>query len=259
MLKTAFMKSFVKTKMHFFYFVLLGFISMNLHSCQNETEDGKNADIGYGYYPLKVGKYAIFHSDSIILRSGGTIRDTVSALIKEEIDGFFVNEAKDTVYSMKVYYKGQKDTAYVYQKTVFVTREKQKITRQEDNLVFTKMVFPMKRGTRFNHNQYFDSRIDINVGGEIFLAMYDGWNTRVEAVNEPLLYANKQVDNIRIRLVDDASTSLEKKVYYETYIKNVGLYSSKMIFLQDNKGGSTPIEDRAIKGFYHERILIDRN
>ncbi|MBK6783297.1 MAG: hypothetical protein IPG79_05675 [Saprospiraceae bacterium] len=60
-------------------------------------------------------------------------------------------------------------------------------------------------------------------------------------------------------MVDDVSTSLEKKVYYETYIQNIGLYSKTMIFLQDNNTGTEPIEERAVKGFYHNLTLLEHN
>lgn len=228
-------------------------------ACEDETANVDTSSFGYEYLPVIVGKFRVYQSDSIILRSGGTVRDTVSSQLKEVVDSYTVNTSGDTIYNVKVYHKRPADTAFVYQKTVFMTKDAQKVTRQEDNLVFTKMVFPLKSGTRFNHNQYFDPTIDIEIGGEIFLGMYNDWNTRVESFNGPLFWQGQQTENVKIRLVDDASTSLEKKLYYETYIKNVGLYSKKMIFLQDNKGGSTPIEQRAIKGFYHDLFLIQHN
>src|SRR5690606_4994624 len=112
------------------------------------------------------------------------------------------------------------------------------------------------KGVRYNHNQYFDPQIDIEIGGEIFLSLYEGWNTRYESIDQTLVWQGKNVDNVVVRLVDDETTSLEKKVYYETYVKDVGLYKQEMLFLQDNKGGASPIEERATKGFIHQRTLL---
>lgn len=246
--------SFPPIRLLFIFFAII-----TLVACEDEKEDVDTSSFGYEYLPLTVGKYRIYQSDSIILRSGGTIRDTVSSRLKEVTDSYTVNANGDTLFTIKIYYQGPNDSVFTYQKSVFMARDQQKVIRQEDNLVFTKMVFPLKAGTRFNHNQYFDPTIDIEIGGEIFLGMYNDWNTRVDALNGPLFWQGQQTDNVRIRLVDDSSTSLEKKLYYETYIKNVGLYSKKMIFLQDNKGGSTPLEQRAIKGFYHDLFLIEHN
>ncbi|MBK8080506.1 MAG: hypothetical protein IPK25_09620 [Saprospiraceae bacterium] len=46
----------------------------------------------------------------------------------------------------------------------------------------------------------------------VMRAMYDGWNTRVETINKDLLFEGNKVKNVKIRLVDDVSTSLEKSV-----------------------------------------------
>lgn len=228
-------------------------------ACSDETEPEGNIDFGYEYFPLAVGKYREYVSDSIVLRSAGTIRDTLKSYIREEIIEQNISAEGDTMYYVNVYFKRKVDDDWKYQKTVFVTKSVQKVTRQEDNLLFTKMVFPLKAGLRFNHNQYFDSQIDIVIGGEVMRAMYDGWNTRVETINKDLLFEGNKVKNVKIRLVDDVSTSLEKKVYYETYIQNIGLYSKTMIFLQDNNTGTEPIEERAVKGFYHNLTLLEHN
>lgn len=226
-------------------------------SCMDKTEPADTSSFGYDFYPVRVGSYRVYQSDSIVLRSAGTIRDTLHGFIKEEMDNFFITGNGDTVYTLKIYFKRLPTDTFVYQKSTFIRKDKNKVTRQEDNLEFTKMVFPIQKGVRFNHNQYFDARIDVEIGGEIFLAMYDGWNTRYESTNTPLDWNGSKVDNVVVRLVDDSGTTLEKKYYYETYIKGVGLYSQEMVFLQDNKGGTIPLEERATKGFYHNRVLLE--
>jgi hypothetical protein len=230
-----------------------------LSACTDETETVDKSDFGYEYYPLSVGKYWEYQSDSIVLRSAGTIRDTLKSYLREEITTRTITGEEDTLYTIKVYFKRLPGDEWQYQKTVFVTKSNQKIIRQEDNLAFTKLVFPLKAGVRFNHNQYFDPLIDVMIGGEVMRAMYGDWNTRIESINNDLVFKGNKVKSARIRLVDDVSTSLEKKVYYEIYIQHVGLYSKSMIFLQDNNTGPEPIEDRAIKGFYHTLTLLEHN
>ena len=240
-----------------FYRALIYFCFLALVSCTDKTEPVDTSAFGYDFYPVRVGSYRVYQSDSIVLRSAGTIRDTLHGFIKEETDNFFITGNGDTIYTLKIYFKRLPTDTFVYQKSTFITKDKYKVTRQEDNLEFTKLVFPIQKGVRFNHNQYFDARVDVEIGGEIFLAMYDGWNTRYESINTPLTWNGNAVDNVVVRLVDDSSTTLEKKYYYETYVKGVGLYRQEMVFLQDNKGGTIPLEERATKGFYHNRVLLE--
>lgn len=237
--------------------IIAGFVSVwSLFSCQDKIEPIDTSDFGYDYFPVRVGSYKIYQSDSIVLSSAGTIRDTFHSYLKEEVDHFFINEGGDSIYVVKVYFKRLESDTFVYSKSVFVTKNKNKVTRQEDNLVFTKLVFPIAAGARFDHNQYFDSEIDLEIGGELFLSFYDDWNTRYEKTDEILSWDGNPYKSVIVRAVDDERTTLDKKFYYETYLEGVGLYTQDMVFLQDSKGGSTPIDQRATKGFYHKRKLL---
>lgn len=253
-----FMRSF--TNWSSIFVCIFGLLLMGISSgCENEKENIDPSTYGYEYFPLKVGQYWIYQSDSIVLFSAGTIRDTSASLIREDVVDFFINENMDSIFIVNVSGKSLPDGEWTFQKKIFLSKDSHKALRQEGNLVFTKMVFPIRPSVRFDHNQYFDPTINIEIGGEVFNAMYDGWNTRIDNSSTPVLWLGQPVENVRIRYVDDNSTSLEKKLYYETYIKGVGLYKKQMIFLQDNKGGAQPIEERAIKGFYHDLILVEHN
>ncbi len=244
--------NFFPSKLVFLLFIVF------MSACEKTTETIDINVLGKQYFPLETGKYWIYESDSVVLRSGGTIRDTLHGFLKEEVQSSFINGSGDTVFTVHVYFKRNWSDTFAYQKSVFVSKLPNMVTRQEDNLLFTKLVFPLKTGLRFNHNQLFDENIDIMVGGETLLDMYTDWNTRVESYNEVYNWAEKLSKKTRIRLVDE-ETSLDKKYYYEEYLENIGLYKKEMIFLQDNKGGTVPLPERAIKGFYHNLLLLESN
>ncbi|MBK8621120.1 MAG: hypothetical protein IPN79_05015 [Saprospiraceae bacterium] len=238
--------------------IMLLLFAVFVFGCEKTTETIDTNILGQQYFPLKTGKYWIYESDSVILRGGGTIRDTLHGYIKEEVHSSFINGSGDTVFNVHVYFKRKLDDTFTYYNTVFISRLPNMVLRQEDNLLFTKLVFPLKTGLRFNHNQLFDQNIDVMVGGETFLDMYSEWNTRIESYNEVYNWAGDLLKRTRIRLVDE-ETSLDKKYYYEEYLENIGLYKKEMIFLQDNKGGTIPLPERAIRGFYHNLLLLESN
>lgn len=235
-------------------------IILSLVSCSSETETYDESKLGKDFFPVETGKYWIYQSDSIIYRSGGVFRDTVRSFLKEEIGDSFVDLSGLKQYRVNRYFKRNIEDAWLYQNTWATYLDGSRAMRQEDNLKFIKLIFPFKKGSRWNGNQYLDTEINIEVGGEMLKNMYLNWNSRIESRDTLLTLAGKSYPSIIVNLVNDTTSNVDKKVVIESYGKNVGLVHKSVIILQDDSFSSEkPIEQRAKRGFFHQLILLDHN
>lgn len=233
---------------------------VGLISCESETEMLDESVYGYEYFPVGTGKTWIYASDSIVYSGVGTRRDTLSSFLKEEIGEKFTDLAGNETYKINRYFKRNDTDPWSKLNTWTVSLEKTRAIRTEENLKFVKLVFPVKKGLRFNGNVFVDENIRVEVGGEMVEA-YKNWNHRIESDQELFLYQNDSVKTLRINLVDNATKDLiDRRKVTEYYGKGIGLLKKEMMILDsDGSRPNDPWELKAQKGFIHTLTLIDHN
>jgi len=235
-------------------------IILSFVSCSSEIETYDESKLGKDYFPLETGKYWIYQSDSIIYRSGGVFRDTVKSFLKEEIGDSFIDLSGLKQHRVNRYFKRNIEDVWLYQNTWATYLDGSRALRHEDNLKFIKLIFPFKKGSRWNGNQYLDTEINIEVGGEVLKNMYLNWNSRIESMDTIIEVGDVAYPSIFVNLVKDTTSSIDKKVVNEFYVKNIGLVQKSVIVLQDdNTSSNKPLEQRAKRGFIHKLSLIDHN
>ena len=128
--------------------------------------------------------------------------------------------------------------------------DKTRAIRTEENLKFVKLVFPVKKGLRWDGNIFLDKDIKIDVAGESIEA-YKNWKYRMEEISDDFNFDGKVVEAIKVNLVDDSSIIDRRKVT-EYYGKDIGLLQKEMIILDsDGSKSIEPWEKKAQKGFIH--------
>lgn len=240
------------------YFGLGLFISLLFISCNNETEEIDLSSFGYDYFPVSSGKKYTYQSDSIIYLSGGLRKDTLRSFILEEI-GESLKDASG-VQQFKVYRSFKRKITDNWQRinTWTVSMDETSAIRNEENLNFIKLVFPIKKGLRWNGNLFLDTEIKIEVGGEN-LQPYKNWKHRIEEIEVDYTFKNQKFKSIKVNLVSDSSIIDFRKVT-EFYGKGIGLLRKEMTILDSD--GNKPTEvwvKKAQKGFIHTLTLIDVN
>ena len=253
------------------YLYFLPLLLLCFVACEEEP-DPFPTDLGYDYYPLAVGKYRIYETDSIIFDPGGTgtLVDTFSGQIREEIVELFEDAAGDTLYRVERSYRRESGTPFrvikVY--TEQLDRQRQQLVRQEDNLRFIKMVFPVRENKRWNGNVNFDEFIRVLVAGES-VEMFKGWSYNYERTTLDTTIATRDyVDVVHIELADSENV-IENRQADEYYAPGIGLVY-RTLDIQDTQceiccNNDTeqcidlPWVEKAEKGFSLRQRLIEHN
>jgi hypothetical protein len=227
-------------------------------SCTKETEPVDESTFGYDFFPVTKGKFWIYASDSIIFDNGGTKIDTFVSFIKEEIGDSFLDETGNTVYKLNRYFRRNSTDVWSRTNTWTTYTDRTRAIRTEENLKFVKLVFPLKKGLRWDGNVFLDEDIMIDVAGESIEA-YKNWKYKIEEINETFSFKGTNVVAVKVNLVDDASIIDRRKVT-EYYGKDIGLLKKEMIILDsDGSKPNDPWEKKAQKGFIHTLTLIEVN
>lgn len=224
--------------------------------CSKETQPVDESTFGYDFFPITKGKSWIYASDSIIYDNGGTKIDTFSSFIREEVGDSFVDETGITVYKLNRFFKRNPNDVWSRTNTWTTYTDKTRAIRTEENLKFIKLVFPLKKGLRWDGNVFLDEDIKIDVAGESIEA-YKNWKHNIEEIDENFNFNGTDVKSVRVNLVDDASIIDRRKVT-EYYGQGIGLLKKEMIILDsDGSRPNDPWEKKAQKGFIHTLTLIE--
>lgn len=242
-----------------YLFILLTLISaVFVTSCESETEPIDESTFGYDYFPVTVGKSWIYTSDSIILSSGGTKRDTFRSFIREVVGDSFTDAAGNPAFKLNRFYKRNETDTWISINTWTTSIDKSMAIRTEENIRQVKLVFPIKKGLRWNGNVFLNEDLTVDVGGEP-ITLYKGWSPRMVEIDQSYDFKGQQVPSILVNLAED-DTILNFRDVTEYYGKGIGLLKREMIVYDSD--GSRPNdawESKAQKGFKHVLTLIEVN
>ncbi len=156
-----------------------------LVSCTEETEE-ISINFGYEFYPLEVGKTWVYEVDSIVLSRQGTEVDTSTIFFREEIIETRLGDAGDSLFIVERFER-RSDTAEWQIRDVFsLSRNATQAFRTEDNLRFVKMIFPVRRGDRWDGHQFFNPTVRLEVGGEL-MPVFENWTYQYTSVTDELI------------------------------------------------------------------------
>lgn len=242
-----------------FVFLLLSFVSIfMMTSCESETEILDESTFGYDFFPVSVGKSWVYASDSIILSSGGTRRDTFRSFIREVVGDTFVDATGNTAFRLQRFFKRNESDPWISTNTWTCSIDKNMAIRTEENIRQVKLVFPIKKGLRWNANVFLYEDLTVVVGGEP-ITLFRGLNPRMEEINEPFDFNGQQVPSIKVNLVKE-NTIINFRDMTEYYGKGIGLLKREMIvYDSDGSRPNDPWETKAQKGFKHTLTLIEVN
>lgn len=222
-------------------------------------------------FPLAVGLERTYAVDSIILVPvvNGTRYDTALLEAREVLVESFTDPAGQLWYRGERYEKdrGESDDAYRITRTFTVSIDQGVAIRREDNLSFSKLVFPARSGTRWAPNRDFDAFRQLPVGGE-FLDIYAGWEANYTTVDTVFQLSPSSTPQraVRVELADQDNV-IDLRRAYEVYADGLGLVEqfidARHTQCQVCCGGETgPCIDlswdaKAEKGFILRQTLIE--
>jgi hypothetical protein len=225
-------------------------------SCGRETETLDEANFGYDYFPLSTGKTWIYQSDSVIFTKGGTKRDTFRSFIQEQIGEKYTGQDGAEKYRVYRSFRRKNSDLWTPINTWTTSIDATRAIRTEENLTFIKLVFPFKKGLRWEGNAFVDPDTRIEVGGENIQA-YADWKHRIDEVELDYTFNNQKVKAVKVNLVSDTSLIDLRKVT-EYYGRSVGLLRKEVAIFDANQDLINLTWDKKIqKGFTHTLTLIE--
>lgn len=266
---------------NFILFFAFAVLSFTHYSC-NESTVGENLTLkkGYNYFPLEIGKYITYQLDSIVYRSqsGSScifIQDTASHFLKEEVVDIFEDNTGAVNYIIERFTSQNQNGPWQVTDVWNTKKTETKVERVEENLRFIKMVFPIREGTAWNGNAFFQDTT-IVIGGET-IDFYKHWSDQYEyeSVDIPEEFNGVMYDSVLTVIQSEASENkINHRVSIEKYARGVGLVYKEMKILDtqcqigaSECGGNDSLsycngiswEEKAERGLILRQSVVDHN
>lgn len=205
-------------------------------SCKKEKET-INVDLGYEYFPVKVGSFVIYQVDSLFYNDFTSTIDTFRFQVKEKIAGSFTDLSDRPSLRIERYYRKNESEDWIVKDIWYSNRTPNSAEKVEENIRFVKIVFPLKKDLSWDGNRF-------NTLGE--------QNYQIAKLHEFFQLNGLTFDSI-INVSQAADSNLiEKKLAYEIFAKHVGLVYKKNLYILDKDtviNYTLPLESRANSGF----------
>lgn len=197
-----------------------------ISACKEETAPPRDIEADLAYFPLVLNQPKFFSLDSIVLFN--TIRgieyDTAQLEVRETLVERF--EAADGTET----FRGERwdrrlpDGQWRFSQTYTMSRNELRTTRTEDNLSFTKLVFPLTVGKRWDGHAAFDDSRSFVIGGE-FIEVYQGWDYRYVSTDNAIAVGSTAINTEGAVLIEQDFTDnlISQSIAYEIYAPGIGL------------------------------------
>ncbi len=176
-----------------------------LFSCKKETQDLSGIELGYDYFPNKIGSYVIYEVDSTFY---GITEETWSYQIKEEIFEEFMDGEGQQAYKVRRFLRHFGNQPWVLVDTWVQKRTTTSAEKVEENIRFIKLEFPVAEGGTWSGNAY-------NTLGD--------WEYNYENVDQPADIGELEFDRA-LKVNQRYNVNLvEQQIAYEIYAYGIGL------------------------------------
>ena len=200
-------------------FFVIFFVAVFLCSCHKKN-NLKEVDFGYDYYPLEIGKFVVYNVDSIVYNEFTFKAKTYKYQIKEKIEGQFIDSEGKVAFRLARYIK-KYDSSKVYSVLPWVIKDvwqvnasKTSIEVVEENVRFTKLIFPIKISETWNGNSknYLEE-----------------WDYKYTYTNNGEKIGSIYFENVLLVTQKSFRPKILWQKYLEKYSKNVGLVYKEVI------------------------------
>ena len=176
------------------------------------------------YFPIEVQKEKKFLVTNIIHNSFG--KDTSSYYLKEIITESFIDLEGDTAYRIQRYWRTDSTQIYEIKDVWVVKKSKTSLQQLEENIRFTKLIFPIDKNSFWNGNAFN------NLGYQEY---------SVQSIHTGFNLNNLTFDSCLSINQNYKSNLLEYENSQEIYSLGLGLVYKEVIVIQINNGNLTDI------------------
>lgn len=237
-------------------------------SCEDEIRDPIDLAADQAFFPLELNQPLFYDQDSIVVfnTAAGVVYDTSRSEVRETLVER-IEESDGTInYRGERWQRANESAPWRFVLTYTVSRTPTAAFRTEDNLQFTKLIFPLRNNRSWDGNAAFDNRREVVVGGE-FLDVFNGWDYRYEQTNEEVTTpgGNSYANATLVRQADVSDNLIDQRIAYEVYVSGVGLVERYLdarhtqcrvcCNLDTELCFNLPWDEKAEKGFILRQVL----
>ncbi|MCB0794527.1 MAG: hypothetical protein KDB88_07295 [Flavobacteriales bacterium] len=196
-------------------------------------DDPAPVDLGYGYFPTRVGSWVEYQVDSSWLDEAFQQSGNISYRLLERIDSSYIDLGGRRAERIERFVQDSLGN-WIIRDIWTQTRNSVAAERTEEDRRFLKMIFPVRAGERWNLNAY-NSQDDLEVGFGIADVPWsaNGLSFDSTAVVQSY-YPNNPIDTI---------------IYWERYAKHVGLVERIVDSSETQLSGT--------RGWYFRQVVVD--
>lgn len=214
-------------------FTLICLALVLLMGCTKDKETVNAID--YRYYPIAIGDSMIYQV-SLFNKDLNTYDSTYQLL--ERVESIFNDNEGRQTYRIERYVRKTDADAWSIYKVWTVNRTSINIEKQEDNITYIKLIFPVKLNKTWNGN-----------AKNIFADDFEDY--KIITLNEPMQTMNYSFDStLKVQQID-YDYGFEKRNHFEVYATGVGMiYKDQYDSLQGSPLG---------KIFHYTETLLYHN
>lgn len=177
-----------------------------LSQCTKDSS-GK-IEIGYDYFPYKVGTWHLYEVDSIYWDDFTGLMHEFKFYILEVVESEFYDAENKKAYRLERYYKYSDTSSWQLKDVWFFNIYPSMVQKVEENIRYIKLVFPIREGIRWDGNAMN------NLKSEFYSYSH---------VNKPYIINSLVFDSTVKVLHSNQSNLIEDNIRYEIYAKNIGM------------------------------------
>lgn len=233
---------------NYFSFKKAGYLLLfcvSLYACSKDMVITQ--DIGYNYFPVKVGKYVVYDVDSILYDRFKHDTTVYKYQIKEQIDSVITDNSGRSTLKIIRYIKKFSDTLsydsmpWKLKDVWMANRTETTVEQVEENIRLVKLIFPVRQDKIWNGNAYnFNESIDYQY-------------TDVDVSDK---YGNLYFDSTLFVTQINNENAIEKQYYVEVYARNVGMIYKQIIDVSDTTIlPGVPVVNRIVEGIQYKMTI----
>lgn len=202
---------------------MCGFISLIIQSCKDTNDSDENLVPGYSYFPMQVGDSLIY--DVQVYDKDLNEVDSSYQLLERVESAFEDNEGRPT-FRLERYVRTDESAPWSIFKVWTANLTISSAEKKEDNVIYIKLVFPLKDNVEWNGNNK-----------NIYANDDDLEDYRMTSLNVPLSLGTLSFDSSLTVTQLNLDNILDSRYYIEKYAAGIGMvYKEQTDSLQNNSG-----------------------
>lgn len=198
------------------FFILL----LLFAACQKDEEELPERH--YDYFPVEPGHSVTYEVDSIRHDSALKLHDTSHYFIRESITERFIDQEGRTSYRIERHRKDSMSGEWRIADVWVANRNERRAERVEENRRFTKMIFPIRSGRRWDGNAYND---------------LSETKYRYRSVHQERRIGNETLDSTVEVLQKDVDNLIRTEFAKEVYALGIGMVKKEDVDLNTYTSG----------------------